>query len=99
MTTWYRVNKYYNEIKPVTVVKETEKSLVLEQTRPSGKVDHYRAMKDSTYDIYFPSWTEAHEHLLRRCNQAVEVEKAQLEWALSNRAEVEAMVEPKEEGK
>lgn len=56
--TWYRIEKYSDEVEPVTVIKETEKMVQLE----SG----CRRSKHSDYERYFTEEKEAWQELLKR---------------------------------
>jgi hypothetical protein len=72
MSTWYRVSKYFNEIVPVEVVSETEKSVLVQEEK--GKP--FRRMKQ---DEYYPTFAAARTALLDRLNRQYEHHKRQME--------------------
>jgi len=68
--TWYRIEKYSDDVVPVTIERETEKSVFLE----GGT----RRAKHSDYEQYFTEEIDAWLVLLKRYEQQAEYHEAKL---------------------
>lgn len=90
-TTWYRVSSFGNSITPIDVIKETEKTLVIKIERAFIGQKELRVQKHSTFDKYFETWQEAHEHKLRMAENEVNAYQARLDRARRELAEIKAM--------
>ena len=91
-TTWYGIERWSDGIKPVSVVKETEKTISI-----VGKYGGNRAVrtdKVGNSERYFRTWEEAHAYLLSRCQSHVENARRQLEKANSTLGNVKGMKKP-----
>ena len=90
MSTWWKVNNYQYEIKPVEVVSETAKYVTLaasdywKMTRRAAKAGEY-----------FPTFVEARAFLLDRLNDQFNVTQSALETIRKYTDKVFFMEEPK----
>lgn len=66
MATWYRVARFHDDIKPVEVHKESEKTL---EINSGGYVG--RRAKLSNDEQFFPTYDEARDHLLPKLKRAL----------------------------
>ena len=78
----YMARVGYAEIKPIDVVRETEKCIWIERETYGGDVRQSRSSKSSSYENYFDSFGEAKtflmEHAQRKLDSAIRsLEKAQ----------------------
>lgn len=100
--TWFKTNRWDLEIQPVEVVKVSEKSVTVREEKwhigsanhPKEYVDRRRS-KWSDYDKFFPSWEEAHTHLLRRAEHRLESARRELAAAQGHYGNVKGMKPPK----
>ena len=82
METWYRTGGFGRDlIESVTVVKSTDKTVVVRQKDWHGHETDSRAAIKSGYKNYFRTWKEAHAYLLARAEAAVESARRRLELA------------------
>lgn len=92
MSTWYRTNRTDEKIEPVEVVKETAHFVTL---APSGFYSRERReAKSSEWYSYFPTWKEAHAHLMERTERKVIEARRALELANAEHGNVRGMKEP-----
>jgi acyl-homoserine lactone acylase PvdQ len=94
MPTKYRTARKFPkaEIEAVEVVRETEKFVVLRNSR-----GEYREAKDSEYTIYHNTWEEAHCWLVDRARNKLSAAQSNLEYAERFVIEVSAMSSPSRE--
>ena len=83
--TWFNVRKYGNKIEPVSVERSTASSVWI-----GGR----RNARDSEWDSYFPSWTEAHSYLLQRAEVNLDRVRRSLQVAQSELGHVKGMKPP-----
>lgn len=99
VTTWFETE--YGKISQVQAVRHTEKSVTLLKKRFSfdSKVDELeevRRHRISDWRCYFPTWAEAHEHLMRRAEAKVRSARNALKVAHSEYGNVKGMKPPAE---
>lgn len=92
-TTWYCITSYRSDIRPVEVVKETEKTVTLQETDWRGLPRERRARKDG-YDRFFPTWEEAHSVMLERSERKLTSAKEAVQAAEARLKEVKALTKP-----
>ena len=95
MSTWWRVNNYVYEIKPVEVVSETAKYVTLAAGESYWKTTR-RAAKAGEY---FPTFYEARNFLLGTLNNKFQATQQELERIRKYTDKVFLMEEPMEEPK
>ena len=79
METWYKTSNWSGKrIIPVRVVRETNKQVVVLETRFNGKEVESRNAKSSTCDNYFKTYREAYEFLLRRHARDIDLLESRL---------------------
>lgn len=85
VSTWYRIEKWSNDIKPVKVFKETEHFIYARrwegQKQPDriSKADHY------------PTWEQAKEAKMQTLKEQIAWKRQEIETLLSNLSAVEAL--------
>lgn len=84
-TTWYRAWPTFNEIVPVDVDKATDSSVWIGGRRLARATDH---------QSYFPTWDEAHAHLLQRAQEDLDRARRSLERAQGRHGNVKGMRQP-----
>lgn len=89
MIKW-KTSRYGTEIKPVEIVRETDKCVFI-QRRMGGE---YRESKDSRYIIYHDTWEDAKSRLTSYADGEVEAAKRSLDYALKRQVEIAAMTKP-----
>ena len=87
----YKVSKYTLDIQPIDVVKETDKSVFIQQGRNLN-----RQAKETTYDQWFTTWEDAHNFLVKRTESKIEYLKGRLEDTEDNLTEILNMDKPEE---
>jgi hypothetical protein len=94
---WFKTERWNTKIQPVEVVKVTEKTVtVRHKIFIMGKDDKVieRRHDKTGYEHFFPTWEEAHSHLLTRTEGAVHSARRQLELAQSEFGNVKGMKQP-----
>lgn len=84
--TWWIVDRYRDDIKPVEVTKSTEKTVTL--------VGGRKQYKDSTFDKYFPSWKEALNYKLGVVNSNIDYHRNNLEAAQTAKVKLLLLDDP-----
>lgn len=97
--TWFKTESYSIKISTVCVVKVTEKTVtvrskVFQIGKGPEKFHERRADKRSTHDNFFPTWEEAHAHLLDRTERQLESVRRRLALAQSEHGNVKGMKKP-----
>ncbi len=83
--TWYEVNQYGTpKIQRVRVLRETACQIVLADCSP-GNARRAKA------DTYFPTWEEAHQHLLRQTQRELDAARLALARAQGRHGNVKGM--------
>lgn len=77
MNKWFRAGGWgLEEIKPIEVVKETPKQLVVREIMHSwsgeDKIREHRVGKETRHENYFKTYEEAYQFLLDKKQRAVE---------------------------
>lgn len=88
--TWWVLNSYRGTIQPVEVIKSTEKTITLE----NGRVQY----KNSSYEMYFPTWKDARDHSLNVCNSKIEYHRNIVRDTEKVKAHVLSLVDPADGG-
>ena len=87
----YKVSKYRIDIEPLEVVRETEKSVYIQQGRGLS-----RQAKETAYDQWFTTWQDAYNFLVKRTESKIEYLKGRLEDTEDNLTEILNMEKPAE---
>lgn len=98
-TTWFKA--WFGKIAPVEVSKSTDKTVtVREYWRNSPSADpvvrERKHLRQAGYEAYFPTWEEAHQHLLINAESKLLASRRALEVAQSEYGNVKGMKPPKE---
>ena len=91
MSTWYKVQSYGHIIKPVEVVRFTDKSIWMEN---SFTTLTDRLLRLTDYANYYPTWEEAHAFLLTRFADRVARLKQNTQNANSILGQIKKMTKP-----
>jgi hypothetical protein len=83
-TTWYEVDNYSATIKPVRVLRETAKRLVL------ADCAHINARRAKA-DTYFPTWEEAHQYLMALTQRELDMARMALARVQGRHGNVKGM--------
>lgn len=70
LTTWWKT--WLGKIDPVSVVRETDEFVWLHDTTFSGLRRDRKSKKMSAFECYFPTWRQAHEHLMNEATRDAE---------------------------
>lgn len=94
VTTWFETE--YGRISQVQAVGNTEKSVTLRKKRfyidsTKDEFEEVRRSRISDRRCYFPTWAEAHEHLMRRAEAKVRSARNALKVAHSEYGNVKGM--------
>ena len=84
MVTWYmaRYSGAYSSMKPVEVERATDACVWFNGRRHN---------KTSDYESYFSTWEQAHQHLIARAEQDVDIARRRLEVANSALGNIKGM--------
>lgn len=97
-TTWFQLE--FDRITAVQVVRHTDKSVVLWKKaftidRAEDKFEEVRRARLSDWRCYFPSWRDAHAHLLAKAEAELAAARHKLQAAQSRHGNVKGMKPPK----
>jgi len=84
MATWYKTGGWRKLIEAVEVERHTDDSVWI-----AGR----RHARNSSFDKYFPSWTEARKHLVTGAEEMVKYAEQKLESDKKKLAEISAIPE------
>lgn len=85
MSDWYEISYRGEVVKRVNVTKFSDKSVW---------VGDVRAARHSEYYDYFPSWKEAHEHMIECAHRHLEIAKRRVDTCRSVLETVKATKQP-----
>lgn len=95
METWYRTGGYGKDlIEAVTIVKSTEKMVVVREMDSRGREHDSRLAIMSRYYCHFRTWEEAHAHLLESAALSVTRLRLALEKANGHLGNVRGLKKP-----
>lgn len=95
METWYRTGGFgKNLIKPISVIKSTEKTLTVTSTDWNGRASESRMAISSQYYRHFRTWEEAHAHLLEKAEANIESIRRNLERAKGHLGNIRWLKKP-----
>ena len=82
METWYKTSNWSGKrIIPVRVVRETNKQVVVLETRFNGKEVESRNAKNGVHDNYFKTYKEAYDFIYKIYERDIETIQSRLEKA------------------
>lgn len=95
---WFKTG--YGRIKPVTVIKETAARLTIEETKyvvdDKPEVRKYVAAKRSSDIDFFPTWEEAHAHMLAKAERELAGARYRLQQAQGALGNIKGMKKPED---
>ena len=95
METWYKAGDYArNLIEPATVVKSTDKTVLIRAKSWNDRVYESRRAIVSGSHCFFRTWEEARAHLLAKAESEVDSLRRQLEAANGKLGNVRGMKKP-----
>ena len=89
----YKTSNYNNKIEKLECVSETA-SFVTVKSEWCGRANERRMKKTSAYDRIHDTWREAHDYLIKHCEEQVLFARRALELANSTLGNVKGMKEP-----
>jgi hypothetical protein len=98
-TTWFRIQ--FEKIQPVEVVASTDKTVTVRtywrnNLSVAPQARDLKRHKFTGFECYFPTWQEAHAHLLKEAEGNLLAARRSLETAQSAYGNVKGMKPPKE---
>jgi hypothetical protein len=85
VTTWFRSAGYGARIDAVEVSRHTDNSVWLGETRRA---------RHSVYDCFWPTWEEAHAHLMRQADAELAVARLRLQNVQARHGNVKGLKKP-----
>jgi len=97
MITKYKTNYSNDKIVKVEVVLETNQSVWIQPIGSSGMVLAERRLSKMSGDVcYLNTWQEAHELLIERAQQKVDMHRRHLEQAKGTLGNIKGMKQPQQ---
>lgn len=88
---WYKTKRYSPKIEPVSVVKNTEKTVTL---APTQYFRERRADRMGQYEQYWRTWEDAHAYLVGRSEGELTSARRALQAAQDFHGNVKGMKKP-----